>query len=122
MHEKKEGKERERFVYILNVCFMASITLEEKKLLREMKKTNFLKRLESGGDLINEKLSNKISFYYPFIKFIEDIDLTTNIKKGGGRRRRGGGGEGTKYTSNPLAWSFFFAFARERWTINTEML
>lgn len=26
--------------------------------------------------LNQQKLSNKISFYYPFIKFIEDIDLT----------------------------------------------
>lgn len=42
-----------------------------------MKKNNL--KLESR--LNQQKLSNKISFYYPFIKFIEDIDLTTKMKK-----------------------------------------
>lgn len=104
-------RSRERFVYILNVCFMASITLEEgKKRCFEEK----LKEKKFDSRLNQQKLSNKISFYYPFIKFIEDIDLTTNTKK-----------ERTDDTSNPLALIFFASrpwrreMERVRWAINT---
>lgn len=47
-----------------------------------------LKKAIAESRLNQQKLSNKISFYYPFIKFIEDIDLTTNIKTRRTRRRR----------------------------------
>lgn len=54
---------------------MASITLKTKP-----PKSAFVKcedAHKSGPGPNQHKLSNKISFYYPFIKFIEDIDLTT---------------------------------------------
>lgn len=76
---------------------MASITLVEwqKKLCLKKKLKKKEKKIESR--LNQQKLSNKISFYYPFIKFIEDIDLTTNMKK-----------ERTNDTSNPLVRIYFF--------------
>lgn len=65
--------------------------------------TNLAKNgLKLESRLNQQKLSNKISFYYPFIEFIEYIDLLLRIFK-----------KGTDDTSNPLARLFFFVPASE---------
>lgn len=93
MHEKQ------RKICLHSQCMFYGIDHAEKCFAKK----NFESRLNQ------QKLSNKISFYYPFIEF---IDLTTNIQ------------EGNDDTSNPLAQHLLLLLfigerVKETSTINT---